>query len=201
MQQCWAFQNLHFVWLHKFQMAWSFRVLRLLLRLSFDVGCCSFFTLGNSCDKNNGDCEYLCLSILQKQRCFCKEGMKLKENGKNCEKYKLQGKSCLWPVHWISIVFIALISHVFTLHLLPSLLRVCLVGGGFFPPPLLKRYLVYYILADLENKVRHLWWPNFLQPNPTLCLSPQQTSAPPRRALGHAMQGFQRPSYRKNGLI
>ena len=71
----------------------------------------------------------------------------------------------------------------------------------FFPPPLLKRYLVYYILADLENKVRHLWWPNFLQPNPTLCLSPQQTSAPPRRALGHAMQGFQRSSYRKNGLI
>ena len=71
----------------------------------------------------------------------------------------------------------------------------------FFPPPLLKRYLVYYILADLENKVRHLWWPNFLQPNPTLCLSHQQTSAPPRRALVHAMQGFQRPSYRKNGLI
>ena len=70
----------------------------------------------------------------------------------------------------------------------------------FFPPPLLKRYLVYYILADLENKVRHLWWPNFLQPNPTLCLSPQQTSAPPRRALGHAMQGFQRPSYRKKRL-
>ena len=88
------------------------------------------------------------------------------------------------------IVFIALIPHVFTLHLLPSLLRVCLVGGGFFPPPLLKRYLVYYILADLENKVRQLWWPNFLQPNPTLCLSPQQTSAPPRRALGHAMQRF-----------
>ena len=186
MQQFWAFQNLHFVWLHKFQMAWSFRVLRLLLRLSFDVGCCSFFTLGNSCDKNNGDCEYLCLSILQKQRCFCKEGMKLKENGKNCEKYKLQGKSCLWPVHWISIVFIALIPHVFTLQLLPSLFS----GWRFFPPPLLKRYLVYYILADLENKVRHLWWPNFLQPNPTLCLSPQQTSAPPRRALGHAMQRF-----------
>ena len=71
----------------------------------------------------------------------------------------------------------------------------------FFPPPLLKRYLVYYILADLENKVRHLWWPNFLQPNPTLCLPPQQTSAPSRTALGHAVQGFQRPSYRKNGLI
>ena len=71
----------------------------------------------------------------------------------------------------------------------------------FFPPPSLKRYLAYYILADLENKVRHLWWPNFLQPNPTLCLSPQQTSAPPRRALGHAMQSFQSPSYRKNGLI
>ena len=103
MQQFWAFQNLHFVWLHKFQMAWSFRVLRLLLRLSFDLGCCSFFTLGNSCDKNNGDCEYLCLSILEKQRCFCKEGMKLKENGKNCEEYKLQGMSRLWPVHWISI--------------------------------------------------------------------------------------------------
>ena len=77
----------------------------------------------------------------------------------------------------------------------------CLSGWRFFPSPLLKRYLVYYILADLENKVRHLWWPNFLQPNPTLCLSPQQTSAPPRRAFGHAMQGFQRPSYRKNGLI
>ena len=71
----------------------------------------------------------------------------------------------------------------------------------FFPPPLLERYLVYYILADIENKVRHLWWPNFLQPNPTLCLSPLQTSAPPRRALGHAMQGFQRHYYRKNGLI
>ena len=43
---------------------------------------------------------------------------------------------------------------------------------------------------------------NILQPNPTLCLSPQQTSEPPRRALGHAMQSFQRPnSYRKNGLI
>jgi len=42
-------------------------------------------------------------------------------------------------------------------------------------------------IGDLENKVRHLWWPNFLQPNPTLCLSPQQTSAAPRRALGHAM--------------
>ena len=37
--------------------------------------------------------------------------------------------------------------------------------------------------------------------NPTLCLSPQQTSAPPRRALGHAMKGFQRLSYRKNGLM
>ena len=77
----------------------------------------------------------------------------------------------------------------------------CLSGWRFFPPPLLKRYLVYYILADLENKVRHLWWPNFLQPNPTLCLSPQQTSALPRRALGHEIQSFQRPSYRKNGLI
>ena len=86
-------------------------------------------------------------------------------------------------------LFLSLLYRM-SLHLLPSLLRVCLVGGGFFPPPLLKRYLVYYILADLENKVRHLWWPNFLQPNPTLCLSPQQTSAPPRRALGHAMQRF-----------
>ena len=27
--------------------------------------------------------------------------------------------------------------------------------------------------------------------------SPRQTSAPPRRALGHAMQSFQRPSYRR----
>ena len=62
----------------------------------------------------------------------------------------------------------------------------CLSGWRFFPPPLLKRYLVYYILADLENKVRHLWWPNSLQPNPTLCLPPQQTNAPPRRALGQA---------------
>ena len=36
---------------------------------------------------------------------------------------------------------------------------------------LLKRYFsVYYILADLENKVRQLWWPTFLQPNSTLCL-------------------------------
>ena len=70
-------------------------MLSLFFRLSFDLGCGSFFILGNSCDKNNGDCEYLCLSILEKQRCFCKEGMKLKENGKNCEKYKLQGKSRL----------------------------------------------------------------------------------------------------------
>ena len=61
--------------------------------------------------------------------------------------------------------------------LLPTVfLFLVLVGGGFFPHLFLKRYLVYYILADLENKVRHLWWPNFLQPNPTLCLSPQQTS-------------------------
>ena len=62
---------------------------------------------------------------------------------------------------------------------------IVLVGGGFFPH-LCWEILVYYILADLENKVRHLWWPNFLQPNPTLCLPSQQTSAPPRRALGHA---------------
>ena len=82
-----------------------------------------------------------------------------------------------------------------------SVSLTCLSGWRFFPPPLLKRYVVYYILADLENKVSHLWWPNFLQPNPNLCLSPQQTSAPPRRALGHAMQGFQRHSYQKNGLI
>ena len=75
--------------------------------------------------------------------------------------------------------------------LIPSVfLSLVLVGDGFSPPPLLKRYVVYCILADLEDKVRHLWWPNFLQPNPTLCLSPQQTSAPPRRDLGHAMQGF-----------
>ena len=40
--------------------------------------------------------------------------------------------------------------------------------------------------ADLENKVRHLWWPNFLQPNSTLCLPTQQTRAPPRRALNHS---------------
>ena len=70
----------------------------------------------------------------------------------------------------------------------------------FFPPPLLKRYLVYHILADLENKVPRPQWPNFLQPNPTLCLSPQQTSLPPRRTLGQAMQSFQRPSYRKKWL-
>ena len=70
--------------------------------------------------------------------------------------------------------------------LIPSLfLFLVLVGGGFFPH-LCWEILVYYILADLENKVRHLWWPNFLQPNSTLCLPPQQTSAPPRRALGHA---------------
>ena len=43
-----------------------------------------------------------------------------------------------------------------------------------------------YILADLENKVRHLWWPNFLQPNSILCLPTQQTSAPVSGALGHA---------------
>ena len=64
-------------------------------------------------------------------------------------------------------------------------LFIVLVGGGFFPH-LCWEILVYYILADLENKVRHLWWPNFLQPNPTLCLPSQQTSAPPRRVLGHA---------------
>ena len=69
----------------------------------------------------------------------------------------------------------------------------------FFPPPLLKTYLVYHILADLENKVPRPRWPNFFQPNPTLCLSPQQTSAPPHRALGHAIQSFQRP-YRKKWL-
>ena len=134
MQQFWAFQNLHFVWLHKFQMAWSFRVLRLLLRLSFDVGCCSFFTLGNSCDKNNGDCEYLCLSILQKQRCFCKEGMKLKENGKNCEKYKLQGKSCLWPVHWLFNCFYR--SYTACLYITPiAFIASCLLSGWrFFSP-------------------------------------------------------------------
>ena len=64
-------------------------------------------------------------------------------------------------------------------------LCLVLVGGGFFPT-FAEEILVYYILADLENKVRHLWWPNFLQPKPSLCLPPQQTSAPPRRALGHA---------------
>ena len=31
--------------------------------------------------------------------------MKLKENGKNCEENKPQGKSRLRPVHWISIFF------------------------------------------------------------------------------------------------
>ena len=68
------------------------------------------------------------------------------------------------------------------------------LGGGatfcsslaFFSPTFTEEILVYYILVDLENKVRHLWWPSFLQPNPTLCLPSQQTSAPPSRALGHA---------------
>ena len=68
------------------------------------------------------------------------------------------------------------------------------LGGGatfcsslaVFPPTFTEEILVYYILADLENRVRHFWWPSFFQPNPTLCLPPQQTSAPPSRALGHA---------------
>ena len=69
--------------------------------------------------------------------------------------------------------------------LIPSLfLFIVLVGDGFFPHLYWRGSLLY--IADLENKVRHLWWPNFLQPNSTLCLPPQQTSAPPRRALGHA---------------
>ena len=55
-----------------------------------------------------------------------------------------------------------------------------------FSPTFAEEILVYYILVNLENKVRHLWWPNFFQPNPTLCLLPQQTSAPPSRAIGHA---------------
>ena len=62
----------------------------------------------------------------------------------------------------------------------------CLSGWRFFSPTFAEEILVYYILADLENKVRQLWWPNVLQPNPTLCLPLQQTSASPRRALGHA---------------
>ena len=74
--------------------------------------------------------------------------------------------------------------------LIPSLFLFLVLVGGVFFPTFAEEILVYHILADLENKVRHLWWPNFLQPNPTLCLSPQQTSAPPRRALGHAIQSF-----------
>ena len=81
------------------------------------------------------------------------------------------------------------------------------LGGGatfcgslaVFYPTFAEEILVYYILANLENKVRHLRWPNFLQPKPTVGLPPQHTSAPPHRALGHA--SFQRPSYRKNALI
>ena len=45
--------------------------------------------------------------------------------------------------------------------------------------------LFLYILADLENKVRHLWWPIFLQPNSILCLPTQETSAPPRGVSHH----------------
>ena len=46
-------------------------------------------------------------------------------------------------------------------------------------------YIYIYIFADLENRICHLWWPNFLQPNSILCLPTQQASVP-RGALGHA---------------
>jgi len=63
-----------------------------------------------------------------------------------------------------------------------------------FSPSFAEEKLVHYILADLENKVRHLWWPNFLQPN-------SQTSAPPRAGLGHAKFSASLASFRKNALI
>ncbi|CAH3015891.1 unnamed protein product [Porites evermanni] len=85
---------------------------------------------GNSCDKNNGDCEYLCLSILEKQRCFCKEGMKLKENGKNCEKYKLQGEEkngesldFNTPIFIIVMLLLLLVAVYFALKKRPSCSR------------------------------------------------------------------------------
>ena len=52
----------------------------------------SLFILGNSCDRNNGDCEYLCVPLVEGRRCSCKEGMELEQNGKKCKKH-LQGKS------------------------------------------------------------------------------------------------------------
>ena len=53
-----------------------------------------FFSGKNPCDENNGDCEHLCLYLPYhgKQRCFCKEKFIVNENGKTCEKIKLQGK-------------------------------------------------------------------------------------------------------------
>ena len=78
---------------------------------------------------------------------------------------------------------------------------IVLVGGGFFPH-LCWRDICYYISADLESKVRHLWWPNFLQPNSTLCLMSDLLSKRVRRdAELLVTQSFQRPSYRKNALI
>ena len=70
----------------------------------------------------------------------------------------------------------------------------------FSPPPLLKRYLVYYILADLENKVRHLWWPNFLHPNPTLFISSANMCAATQSHWSHNAK-FSASLLRKNGLI
>ena len=62
--------------------------------------------------------------------------------------------------------------------------------------------MIYWQLADTENKVRYLRWPNFLQPNSTRCLISDLLSKPVRR---HAellvTQSFQRPHYRKNALI
>jgi len=53
----------------------------------------------NPCDENNGDCEHLCLYLPYhgKQRCFCKEKFIVNENGKTCEKIKLQGESASKP--------------------------------------------------------------------------------------------------------
>ena len=57
-----------------------------------------------------------------------------------------------------------------------------------FPPTFAEEIFVYCLLAGLENKVRHLWWPNLLNRIwvslwlPTL----HQTSAAPLRGLGRA---------------
>ena len=67
-------------------------------------------------------------------------------------------------LNWIFIIFHHLPFRL-PANYLPSLfLSIVLVGGSFFPT-FAEEIFVYYISADLESKVRHLWWPNFLHPN------------------------------------